>query len=163
MKNLQTMKHSVQKGFTLIELMIVVAIIGILAALAIPAYTDYTIKSRVAEGASLSGAAKTGLEVYWSENGTFVDQTGTGTITAIDIDFYGAQAAYVTSVGVLDGPVIRVIMRSTTGKLGAPVATGGASGGCFEYIPDREPGTNITWSVEPCAAAGMPNKYLPRS
>jgi len=162
MKNLQTMKHSVQKGFTLIELMIVVAIIGILAALAIPAYTDYTIKSRVAEGASLSGAAKTGLEVYWSENGTFVDDSGTGTITSIDIDFFGASATYVSSVAVLDGPVIEVVMKGDTGKLGDAVADGGASGGCFEYLPARSAGSNIVWTIAGCSSDAMPAKYLPK-
>jgi len=63
MKNLNVV-HNVQKGFTLIELMIVVAIIGILAALAIPAYSDYTIKAKVSEGASLSGAAKTAVDIF---------------------------------------------------------------------------------------------------
>ena len=54
-------KRSIQKGFTLIELMIVVAIIGILAAVALPAYQDYTVRAKVTEGISLAGAAKTSV------------------------------------------------------------------------------------------------------
>ena len=60
-----------EQGFTLIELMIVVAIIGILAALAIPAYQDYTIRAQVSEGLSLAGGAKASMSEYYQDKGTW--------------------------------------------------------------------------------------------
>jgi type IV pilus assembly protein PilA len=69
MKNIQKM-HSNAKGFTLIELMIVVAIIGILAAIAIPAYQDYTVRAKVSEGLNLSSAAKVAISERFQDTGT---------------------------------------------------------------------------------------------
>ncbi len=60
-----------QQGFTLIELMIVVAIIGILAAIAIPAYQDYTIRAQVSEGLNLTGACKAAVTEYYQDTGNF--------------------------------------------------------------------------------------------
>jgi len=63
------MKRSMQQGFTLIELMIVVAIIGILAAIALPAYQDYTKRTHVAEGLTLASGAKASVTEFYSSNG----------------------------------------------------------------------------------------------
>jgi len=65
------MKAQMQKGFTLIELMIVVAIIGILAAIALPAYQDYTARSQMSEALSLAGGARTAVTEYWTTEGAF--------------------------------------------------------------------------------------------
>ena len=143
------MKHS-QKGFTLIELMIVVAIIGILAAIAVPAYQDYTIRSRVSEGASLAGAAKTAVDVYFSETGSLSDTPGThASLGLASSTSYSAK--YVSSIAVAAGGVITVQLTS----LGA---LGTASGDDFTYSPINR-GANLEWNVK---VGTLPAKYLPR-
>ena len=76
----------VQQGFTLIELMIVVAIIGILAAIAIPAYQDYTIRAQISEGLTLSAGAKTAVSEYFMDRGVWpADNTTAGLADKHDI------------------------------------------------------------------------------
>jgi len=90
-----------QQGFTLIELMIVVAIIGILAAIAIPAYQDYTIRAQVSEGLNLSGGAKAAVSEYTMDRGTFPsDNLVAGVAASGDI-----SGKYVTQVAVLNGVI----------------------------------------------------------
>jgi len=98
---------AVQKGFTLIELMIVVAIIGILAAIAIPAYQNYTIRSQVTEGLSLADGWKTGISEFYAQNGTFPT---------------GCSAAGNAAGGLM------VCAGNTTGKYVQTVAIGAAAG-----------------------------------
>ena len=68
-----TIKYVISKGFTLIELMIVVAIIGVLAAIGIPQYQNYTARAQATEGLTLAGGLKTALAEYYSVHGSFPD------------------------------------------------------------------------------------------
>jgi type IV pilus assembly protein PilA len=109
---------TIQKGFTLIELMIVVAIIAILAAIAIPAYQDYTIRAQVSEGLSLADGAKTAVAEYYTNKGVPpTDNAVAGLAAAASIG-----GNYVASVGVNNG-------GGTGGQIGIVYGTGTAVNG----------------------------------
>jgi type IV pilus assembly protein PilA len=107
------MLKKVQQGFTLIELMIVVAIIGILAAIAIPAYQDYTIRAKVTEGIGLADAAKTAVaEAY--QSGDLIPG-----VSSLATGWVATQSAtkYVTSVSVLPSGLITVVYSNVVPQL----------------------------------------------
>ncbi len=162
MKTIQHMKKATQKGFTLIELMIVVAIIGILAAVALPAYSDYTVRARVSEGLVLASSIKT----------TVADNAAAGTPIAVGglsvgleeslhtaapvaADFCGAGDATCTvNFGSADGAtgssaVTSMTVDSNTGAILINYTT--------KVSPAAENGLNLVPAANNAAiAAGTP-------
>src|ERR1700733_14950473 len=102
------MLKQVQKGFTLIELMIVVAIIGILAAIAIPAYQNYTIRAQVTEGLNLADGWKTGVSEFYAQYGNFP----TCFTTAV-----GGAAGCISVTGATTGKYVAAIAINAGGQI----------------------------------------------
>ena len=137
------MMKQVQKGFTLIELMIVVAIIGILAAVALPAYQDYTIRAKVSELMLAASSARTCV--------TEAAQTNGGTVpTSVANDCsIAAPVGKVTAASVSSGGIISVQGSTASTSVGAAVTV--------TLTPTAVSGT-LTW-----ACTGNPVKYVPGS
>ena len=106
---------TLQKGFTLIELMIVVAIIGILAAIAIPAYQDYTIRAQVSEGLTLASDIKAGVAEFMAQTGDWpvdLEEAGLGSAAAED-----KAGRYVESIDVTNGTIQIVYGKDVNSKV----------------------------------------------
>jgi type IV pilus assembly protein PilA len=131
------MFNKVQKGFTLIELMIVVAIIGILAAIAIPAYQNYTIRAQVTEGLTLADGYKTAIAEYYANNGTMPSLSNLTGVTA-------AVGKYESGITVTGGDIV--------------ITYGGAvnqtiNGKTLTLAPWTDSNNDVLWQ---CGLAGTP-------
>ena len=138
----------VQQGFTLIELMIVVAIIGILAAVAIPAYQDYTIRAKVTEGLSLAGAAKVAVaETYSSKGAAPGNNLSAGLPSAASINGNSVLSINLSGAGLIN-------IQYRNGGLGG---TPSADNGTVIMVPSFLAG-GVKWT---CNTGTMPLKYRP--
>ena len=135
-----------QAGFTLIELMIVVAIIGILAAIAIPAYLDYTIRAKVSEGFQLAAGAKTSVAEYYNSKGAFPTSNGSAYLpTGTSIHGNNVHSVVIGTAGM-----VIVTYSGDTGRLASQTL----------IMTPKTGAGSVTWS---CTGGTLVSRYRPSS
>jgi type IV pilus assembly protein PilA len=133
---------SMQKGFTLIELMIVIAILGILMAIAIPAYQDYTVRAKVSEGISLAGAAKTAVAETYMSNNAYPETNSAAGLPASD---------------TIKGNNVSGVLVGTAGAI-TITYTGLPSGNTTLILKPIVNAGSVSWT---CNTGNIEDKYLP--
>ena len=146
---------TIQKGFTLIELMIVVAIIGILAAVAIPAYQDYTIRAKVQEAVNLSNPHRTSLGIACSEGALMVAGAGAMQITDLGLAAPTTyDAKYTSTISAVGTTVTNGNVVLEFKQIGSSIT----SGFTVTYAGSCSPG-GMQWVI----TGSIPSKFWPKS
>ena len=158
------MRKSIQKGFTLIELMIVIAIIGILAAIAIPAYQDYTIRSQATEGLTLAGSVQVAVADYYAQNGSWpTAMTGGGTALNYTNPPTGNYVSSVSTSGgaitVTYGNKANAALSGSTLSLNVALTTAGD----LAWVCGNSTSSPVGSTQVGTGTTNITSKYLPKA